>query len=64
MREFKSYGAPSMQSDGYFHRMHFQEIIEIYDMVETPLNPKGSEVFTELKKRRMKPEYEWHPTRE
>jgi len=55
---------PFLLGNGYFERLHFESILRVYDMLEYPLDPKGSELYSQFKDRRMKPEFEWHPRRE
>jgi hypothetical protein len=64
MQEFRRYETPSLSSDGHFFRMGFESLLHVYDMMEWPLQPQGSEIYAELRQRRMKPAYEWHPSRD
>ncbi len=62
MMEFKDYEHTFLAAHGMeMIRWKFEEIIETYDVCEEEIDPKGTEVFSEFKYRRMKPEYEWHP---
>lgn len=60
MREFRQYEAPSLNTSGYFYRSVFEAILDTYDVGDDAINPNGTEVFSELKHRRMKPGYEWN----
>ena len=64
LKEFKAYGEPYLNSDGEMVRWQFEKILDTYAIQEEELDPKGTEVFSVLKSRRMKPEYEWHPMTE
>jgi len=62
MREFRQYGTLSLTTTGHFWRWTFETILDIYETFIDAIDPKGMEVYSEMKKRRMKPEYEWHPS--
>jgi len=64
LKEFKAYGNPYLNGDGEMVRWQFEKILDTYAIQEEELDPKGTEVFSVLKGRRMKPEYEWHPRSE
>jgi len=40
-------------------RWAFERILDVYDLYDEEFNPEGTEVASVLKKRRMKPEFEW-----
>ncbi len=60
-REWKNYENPTMVFDGYLMRLHMEEVTDVYKIIDSELDSKGTEVFSSLHERRMKPEYEWHP---
>jgi hypothetical protein len=60
MREFRQYEAPSLTTIGHFYRWGFEAILDIYDLYENAINPEGTEVYSEIKTRRMKPAYKWN----
>jgi len=62
MREFRQYGYISQTTTGHFRRWIFETVLDVYKTCEDTIDPKGTEVWSEMKQRRMKPEYEWHPT--
>ncbi len=62
MREFRPYEAPGLTTTGHFRRMAFESILDIYDLYEDTIRPEGTEVYSEFRRRRMKPAYEWHPS--
>lgn len=62
MPEFRQYGMLSRTTTGHFWRWTFEAILDIYETDIDAIDPKGMEVYSEMKKRRMKPEYEWHPS--
>jgi hypothetical protein len=61
MREFRQYEAPSLTVTGHFFRSCLEKILDVYDLSSDTIDPAGTEVYSEFKDRRMKPEYEWHP---
>ncbi len=61
MREFRQYGMVTLTTTGYFYRWTFEAILDIYETFIDEIDPNGMEVYSELKKRRIKPDYEWHP---
>jgi len=62
MREFRQYGMVLLTSTGHFYRWTFEAILAIYETFIDEIDPNGTEVYSEMKKRRIKPEYEWHPS--
>jgi hypothetical protein len=60
MREFRQYEVPSLTMMGHFYRSVFETILDTYNVYEDAIDPNGTEVFSELKQRRMKPGYEWN----
>jgi len=63
-REFRDYAHDTLLDTGFFHRLMFEKLLDIYEMLDAELSPKGTEVFSTLRKRRMKPEFVWDPKRE
>ena len=62
IKEFKEYEQTYLTDNGFtMVRWKFEEVINIYDVLEEEIDPKGTEVYSEFKYRRMKPEYQWHP---
>ena len=64
LKNFKGYGEPYLNKYGEMVRWHFDEVVDVYEMNEDSIDPKGTEVYSQFKRRRMKPEYEWHPLKE
>ena len=60
-KEFSEYATPYLNPDCKMVRWQFDEVIEIYHTHIKNFDPNGTEVFSCLKKRRMKPEYVWNP---
>lgn len=64
MREFRQDEMLSLTTTGHFFRWAFETILDVYQTYIDKIDPSGMEVYSEMKKRRMKPQYEWHPTEE
>jgi hypothetical protein len=62
MREFRRYEVPSLMTTGHFWRWAFESILDVYDLYQQTMESEGTEVYSEFKRRRMKPAYEWHPS--
>ena len=62
--EFREYGSPYLNPYGYMARWHFEKVLDVYEVGDEQIDPKGVEVFSVLNRRRMKPEYIWKPTRQ
>lgn len=56
-RSFEEYGRPYLNRDGYMVRWIFENILNIYELLEDKIDPKGTEVFSVLGGRRLKPEH-------
>lgn len=57
--EFRAYAAPYLNSDGEMVRWALEEIVDVYDTGETELDGVCVEVYSILKRRRMRPERVW-----
>jgi len=62
-KEWKDYAEPYLNTSGELVRWHLEEVVDVYDVSEDEIDPDGTEVYSSFSKRRMKPEYEWHPNR-
>ena len=63
-REFRDYATPYLNSNYEMVRWNFERVLHVYQMNDAEFNPKGTEVFSVLRGRRMRPEFEWHPRKE
>lgn len=63
-KEFLEYGEPYLNGNCYLVRWHFERILDIYSTWETKFDPDSTEVYSIIKQRRIRPEYEWHPRQE
>ncbi|MBL8097666.1 MAG: DUF4288 domain-containing protein [Anaerolineales bacterium] len=62
LKEFNNYGKPYLNSDGYMVRWQFERFLDIYWVFDDEINKQGkqgAEIFSVLKNRKMKPEYQW-----
>ena len=53
--------SPSLMSDGRFFCIVLEQIIEVYDPTIWEIEAEGTEIYSVLRRRRMKLSYEWHP---
>jgi hypothetical protein len=61
--EFKRYGDPYLNSQGFMVRWAYERVLDVYEILEERLDPRGGEVFSILGKRRIKLKYAWKPER-
>lgn len=62
--EFAAYGEPYFNENWQLVRWRFERVLDVYETNLERLEPTGSEVYSTLRSRRMRPEYEWHPLQE
>jgi hypothetical protein len=55
--------SPSMATSGLFQRWKFEGIDEVCECPDVGFSPTGTEVYYSYRRRRMRPENEWHPAR-
>ena len=53
--EFRRYGRPYLNPDGLMVRWAFERVLDVYEILEEAIDPRGTEVFSALAHRRMKP---------
>jgi hypothetical protein len=58
--ESRRFEAPSLCFDGHFYRWSFETVLGTYNLHIAEIGRDGMAVFSELKHRRMKPDYEWN----
>ena len=61
-RQWRKYATPYLNSDGQMVSWSLDRVIDVYDIGETELDPDGTEVYSKLGQRRMRPKYVWRPT--
>jgi hypothetical protein len=58
---FEKYAEPYLNSQGEMVRWQLEKFVDTYLITEGTLDHRGTEVFSTMWRRRMRPEYEWHP---
>ncbi len=61
--EFRAYARPYLNPKGEMVRWRFEEVVDVYDLGEVQFDGGPVEVFSTLKKRRMRPDLAWKPRR-
>jgi uncharacterized protein DUF4288 len=59
VRNWRSYASPYLNSYGYAVRWKLVAIQHVYDLNQDDIDPNGTEVYSQIKSQRMKPEYRW-----
>jgi hypothetical protein len=57
--EFQQYGTPYLNSHGFMVRWAYERILDVYEIIDEKIDTPGTEIFSVLARRRMKPEYRW-----
>ncbi len=52
---------PYLNADGEMVRWRLEEIVDVHQLFADAIDPRGTEVYSHIVQRRMKPELEWHP---
>lgn len=60
-RKWREYATPYMNSNGQMVSWSLDKIVDIYDIAETDIDASGTEVYSKLGRRRMRPSYVWRP---
>lgn len=60
-QQWQEYATPYLNSEGQMVSWSLDRVIDVYETGETELNPGGTEVYSKLGKRKMRPEYVWRP---
>jgi hypothetical protein len=64
-REFDGYVTPYLNLSYELVRWQFEKVLEVQWLsIDDSPDPKGAEVFSTMRSRRMRREFEWHPLRE
>jgi uncharacterized protein DUF4288 len=58
-RDWRSYASPYLNSHGYAVRWKLVAIQDVYDLNQDDIDPRGTEVYSQIKSERMKSEYRW-----
>jgi hypothetical protein len=60
-QQWREYAAPYLNSEGQMVSWQLDRIVDVYDTCETKIDAAGTEVYSKLSHRRMRPEYVWRP---
>ncbi|HEY1303623.1 MAG TPA: DUF4288 domain-containing protein [Vicinamibacterales bacterium] len=60
-RLWTRHAEPYMNPDGYLVRWQLISIRDVYQLFDQAIDPRGTEVYSKLRKVRMRPEYRWRP---
>ncbi len=55
--------APFLATSGHFIRWSFEGVSDVCECPDEQFMPKGTEVYYSYRRRRVRPQYEWHPAR-
>jgi hypothetical protein len=61
VRAWHEYATPYLNSEGQMVSWHLDRVVDVYQTSETDIDPIGSEVYSKLGHRRMRPQYVWRP---
>jgi hypothetical protein len=59
LSKWREYAAPYLNSRGELVRWQLVEVLDVYELGEDKIDPRGTEVYSRLRPRRMKPLYVW-----
>lgn len=60
-RQWRGYARPYLNSGGRMVSWQLDHIVDVYDTCPTAIDPSGTEVYSKLGRRRMRPKYVWRP---
>jgi len=60
-RMWSRYAEPCMNSAGYLVRWQLISVRDVYTLPDEAIDPRGTEVYSKLRRARMQPEYRWRP---
>jgi len=60
-RHWREYARPYLNAKGQMVSWQFDQVVDIYWIGQTNIDPTGSEVYSKLGQRRMRPKYVWRP---
>jgi hypothetical protein len=60
-KKWQEYATPYLNSEGQMVSWSLDKVTDVYDTGETEIDPAGTEVYSKLGQRRMRPEYVWRP---
>lgn len=60
-RMWSRYAEPYMTPAGYLVRWQLISVRDVYTLPDEAIDPRGTEVYSKLRRARMQPEYRWRP---
>lgn len=60
-KQWREYATPYLNSEGRMVSWHLDRIVDVYQTSETEMDPCGTEVYSKLGHRRMRPNRVWRP---
>lgn len=63
-QQWREYARRYLNSEGQMVSWQFDRVVDVYSMCETDIDPTGTEVYSKLGHRRMRPKYVWRPKSE
>jgi hypothetical protein len=60
-RMWSRYAEPYMTPGGYLVRWQLISVRDVYTLPDEAIDPRGTEVYSKLRRARMQPEYRWRP---
>ena len=61
-RMWTTYSRPYLNPDGHLVRWQLMSIRDVFELFDNKIDPRGTEVYSRLRRMRMRPEFLWHPT--
>lgn len=61
-RQWREYAAPYLNSDGQMVSWQLDHVVDVYETGETEIEAAGTEIYSKLSGRRMRPSYVWCPS--
>jgi hypothetical protein len=58
-KPFAAYAEPYLNPQGFMVRWALEKVLDVHSTYERRIDPAGTEVFSQLKWRRMRPEQAW-----
>lgn len=60
-RQWREYARPYLNSDGRMVSWQLDHVVDVYFIDEKNIDPSGTEVYSRLGNRKMRPQYVWRP---
>jgi hypothetical protein len=60
-RQWREYASAYLNPNGQIVSWSVEKVVDVYDTGATEIDPDGTEIYSKLGHRRMRPEYVWRP---